>query len=90
MTVDSQAGAGSVRSAVRWGLLLAAVATWGFRLPRVVHEFRAWREALRLSDRSGAASWREFLVADVIGLLMVLALGLVIWLVLRPPSPSQP
>ena len=90
MTVDSQAGAGSVRSAVRWGLLLAAVATWGFRLPRVVHEFRAWREALGLSDRSGAASWRDFLVADVIGLLIVLAFGVVIFLVLRPRSPSQP
>ncbi len=90
MTVDSQAGAGSLRSAVRWGLLLAAVATLGFRLPRVVHEFRAWREALRLSDRSGAASWRDFLVADAIGLLIVLAFGVVIFLVLRPRSPSQP
>jgi len=82
--------AGSVRSAVRWGLLLAAVATWGFRLPRVVHEFRAWRETLGLSDRSGAASWRDFLVADAIGLLIVLAFGVVIFLVLRPRRPSQP
>ena len=90
MTVDSKAGTGSIRSAIRWSLLLAAVATFGFRLPRLVHEFRAWREALGLSDRSGAASWRDFLVADVIGLLIVLAFGVVIFLVLRPRSPSQP
>jgi len=53
--VDSQGDAGSIRSAIRWGLLLAAVATFGFRLPRLVHEFRAWRGAIRLGDASG--SW---------------------------------
>jgi hypothetical protein len=84
------AGAGSIRSATRWGLVLAAVATFGFRLPRLVHEFRAWREAVKLDDASGAESWRTFLAADSIGLLIVLAFGLVIFFVLRPRGKSQP
>jgi len=88
--VDSKTDAGSVRSAIRWGLLLAAVATFGFRLPRVAHEFRAWREAVRLGDGAGAESWRTFLVANSIGLLIVLAFGLAIYFVLRPRSKSQP
>jgi hypothetical protein len=87
---DSKAGDGSIRSAIRWGLVLAAVATFGFRLPRLVHEIRAWRGAVQLGDGSGAESWRTFLVADSIGLLMVLAFGLVIFFALRPRGKSQP
>ena len=89
MPVDSQGDAGSIRNAIRWGLLLAAVATFGFRLPRLVHEFRAWRGAIRLGDASGAESWRTFLAADSIGILIVLAFGLVIFFVLRPRSKGQ-
>jgi hypothetical protein len=85
---DSKTEAGSIRSAIRWGLVLAAVATFGFRLPRVAHEFRAWRGAAQLGDGAGAESWRTFLVADSIGLLIVLAFGLVIFFVLRPRSQS--
>ena len=90
MADNSTAGTGSIRSAIRWGLLLAAVATFGFRLPRLVSEFRAWRGAMRLADSSAAEGWRTFLVADSIGLLIVLAFGLVIFFVLRPRSKSQP
>jgi hypothetical protein len=89
MPVDSKADAGSFRSAIRWGLFLAAVATFGFRLPRLAHEFQAWRGAVRLSDASGAESWRTFLVADSIGLLIVLAFGLAIFFVLRPRAKSE-
>jgi len=87
---DSKAGDGSIRSAIRWGLVLAAVATFGFRLPRLVHEIRAWRGAVQLGDGEGAASWRTFWVADSIGLLIVLAFGLVIFFALRPRGKSQP
>ncbi|HKV62027.1 MAG TPA: hypothetical protein VJO16_08950 [Candidatus Acidoferrum sp.] len=89
MPVDSKADAGSIRSAIRWGLFLAAVATFGFRLPRLVNEFRAWRGALRLGDASASESWRTFLIADGLGILIVLALGWVIFFVLRPRSQSQ-
>jgi hypothetical protein len=87
---DSKADSGSIRNAIRWGLVLAAVATLGFRLPRLVNEFRAWRGAVRLADASAADGWRMFLVADSIGLLIVLAFGLVIFFVLRPRTKSQP
>jgi hypothetical protein len=86
---ESKADAGSIRSAVRWGLVLAAVATFGFRLPRLVHEIRAWREAVQLGDASGAEGLRTFVIADTIGLLIVLAFGVVIYFVLRPRSTSQ-
>jgi hypothetical protein len=82
--------AGSIRNAIRWGLLLAATATIGFRLPRLAHYFRNWREALRLGDSSGAEGWRTFLYVDAIGLLIVLAIGLAVFFVLRPLGKSQP
>jgi len=88
--VDSQADAGSIRNAIRWGLVLAAVATFAFRLPWLIHEIRAWRGAVQLGDGSGAESWRTFLVADSIGLLIVLAFGLIIFFVLQPRGKSQP
>jgi len=87
---ESKADGGSIRSAIRWGLVLAAVATFGFRLPRLVHEIRAWRGAVQLGDTSGAEGLRTFVVADSIGLLVVLAFGVVIYFVLRPRSTSQP
>jgi hypothetical protein len=81
---------GSIRNAIRWGLLLAATATIGFRLPRLAQYFRNWREALRLGDSSGAEGWRTFLYVDAIGLLIVLAIGLAVFYVLRPRGKSQP
>jgi hypothetical protein len=82
--------AGSIRNAMRWGLLLAATATIGFRLPRLAHYFRNWREALRLGDSSGAEGWRTFLYVEAIGLLIVMAIGLAVFFVLRPRGKSQP
>ena len=90
MAGESKANGGSIRSAIRWGLVLAAVATIGFRLPRLMQEFRAWREAVGLSDASGVVKWRTFFVADSIGLLLVLAFGVMIYFVLRPRVKSQP
>ena len=90
MAGESKTGADSIRSAIRWGLVLAAVATIGFRLPRLMQEFRAWREAVGLGDASGVANWRTFFVADSIGLVIVSAFGVMIYFVLRPLSKSQP
>ena len=90
MAAQAITDAGSVRNAIRWGLLLAATATIGFRLPRLAHYFRNWREAMRLGDSSGAEGWRTFLLVDSIGLLIVLAIGLAVFFVLRPRGKSQP
>ena len=90
MAAEANTDAGSIRNAIRWGLLLAATATIGFRLPRLAHNFRNWRAALRLVDSSEAEGWRTFLLTDSIGLLIVLIIGLVVFFVLRPRGQSQP
>jgi len=90
MAGEPKADAGSIRSAIRWGLVLAAVATFGFRLPQFVRELRTWHQALRLGDESAAASRLTFVVADSVGLLIVLAFGVLIYFVLRPRGKSQP
>jgi hypothetical protein len=83
---QNNAGAGSVRNAIRWGLLLAAVGTVGFRLPRLFGEFRQWREALRVEDAMGAENWHTIVNVDLLASLLVLALGLGAFYFLRPPN----
>ncbi len=73
-----------MRNAIRWGLLLAAIGTVGFRVPRLVNEFRYWREALRIGDSSGAEGWRTHLLVDGIGAAFVLVIGLGVYWALRP------
>jgi len=90
VTAQANTDASSIRNAIRWGLLLAATATIGFRLPRLAHYFRNWREALHLGDSSGAEGWRTFLLVDAIGLLIVLAISLAVFFVLRPRGKGQP
>ncbi len=90
MPADFKNDAGSIRSAVRWGLLLATVTTFGFRLPALVRDFLAWRGAVRMGDVSEAEGLRTYLVADSISLLIILALGVAIFFVLPPRSKGQP
>ena len=90
MAAQANTDAGSIRNAIRWGLLLAATATIGFRLPRLAHYFQNWREALHLGDSSGAEGWRTFLLVDSIGLLIVTAIGVAVFFVLRPRGTRQP
>jgi hypothetical protein len=84
VAAESNADAGSVRNAIRWGLLLAAVGTAGFRLPRLVNEYRGWRDALTVADPSGAEGWRTVLMVDLTGVLVVLAIGIAVFYALRP------
>jgi hypothetical protein len=84
VTAQVKREAGSTRNAIRWGVLLAAVGTIGFRLPRLVHEFGEWRAAVSSSDSSTADAWRISLLADLIGVMVVLAVGMVVFYVMRP------
>jgi len=86
VAAESNADAGSVRNAIRWGLLLAAVGTAGFRLPRLVNEYRGWREALTVADPSGTEGWRTVLMVDLTGVLVVLAIGAGVFYALRPKA----
>jgi hypothetical protein len=86
VTAEDHADAASVRNAIRWGLLLAAVGTAGFRMPRLVNEFKAWREALGLGDLSSGEGWHTVLMVDLTGVLLVVAIGLGAFFVLRPKA----
>jgi len=88
--LDSNAGEGSIRDAIRWGLFLATVATFGFRLTPLVRDFRGWRAAVRFGDASEGEALQTHLAADAISLLIVMGLGLALFFVLRPRSKSQP
>ena len=83
MVAEGSADPGALRNAIRWGLLLAAIGTVGFRIPRLVNEFRQWREALRFGDRSGAEGWHTMLTVDLVGALVVLAIGIGVFWALR-------
>jgi hypothetical protein len=85
---QANANQGSLRNAVRWGFLLAAIGTVGFRLPRLVSELRQWRGALRLGDASVADAWRAVLLVDCVGALVVLAIGIAVFYALRQRAKS--
>jgi len=87
---QTNASPDSLRNAVRWGLLLAAIGTIGFRLPRLVSEFRQWRGAVRLADASVAQGWRTILLVDCVSALIVLAIGIVVFYAVRPRTKSAP
>jgi hypothetical protein len=88
VAVESNADAGSIRNAIRWGLLLASVCTAGFRLPRLAHEYRAWRDALGFGDSSASEGWHRVLTVELIGVLVVLAIGVGAFILLRPKAKS--
>ena len=73
-----------MRNAIRWGLLLATIGTIGFRLPRLIGEFRQWRDALRVDDAISAENWHTILKVDLLASLLVLALGIGAFYFLRP------
>jgi hypothetical protein len=84
VAAEDRTDAGSIRNAIRWGLLLASLATAGFRLPRLVNEYRAWRDALGLGDSSASEGWHRVLTVELIGVLVVLAIGIAVFYALRP------
>lgn len=79
----------SIRGAIRWGLLLAAVAVSGFRLPQTYGAFRDWH-AVRFSDPSAAEMHRLNFTANAVGIAIVLAVALGVFYALRPRTTKQP
>ena len=78
----------SNRDAIRWGLLIASVAVSGYRLPKLVHDFRDWRSALRI-DPSAAELYRVELMVDVIGIAVVLCVGLGVFYLMRSAAKDR-
>ena len=80
---------GSTRDAVRWGLLLAAVAVSGYRLPGTFRNFRAWRAALPI-DPSAADLYKTNFIINAVGIAIILVVAAGVFYFLRPQTPQQP
>jgi hypothetical protein len=84
----AESGSGSIRDGVRWGLLLAAVAVSGYRLPRVARNLQAWRATLPV-DPTAADLYRTGFLVEAIGIAIILAVGVGLFYILRPRAIKQ-
>ncbi len=84
----AEAGGGATRDAVRWGLLLAAVAVSGYRLPATVRNVQGWRAALPL-DPSAADLYKTILTVNAVGIVIILAVAVGVFYLLRPRATKQ-
>ena len=80
---------GSTRDAVRWGLLLAAVAVSGYRLPGTFRNLQQWRAALPV-DPSAAELYKTTFVVNAVGIAIILAVAVGVFYLLRPRAAQQP
>ena len=82
-------GQGSTRDAVRWGLLLAAVAVSGYRLPGTFRNFQEWRASL-LVDPSAADLDKTNFMVNAVGIAVILIVAGAAFYLLRPRAAKQP
>jgi len=85
----AQIAPSSTRDAIRWGLLLSAVAVTGFRLPRTYGAFRDWH-VVRFADPAAAELYRINFTANAVGMAIILVVALGVFYLLRPRGPKQP
>jgi hypothetical protein len=80
---------GSTRDAVRWGLLLAAVAVSGYRLPATFRSLQQWRAALPV-DPTSALLYRANFTANALGIIIIVGVAFGVFYFLRPRTAKQP
>lgn len=85
----AESGPGSTRDAVRWGLLLAAVAVSGYRLPGTFRSFQQWRGSMAI-DPSAAELYKTNFAVNAVGIAIILAVAIAIFYILRPRAAQQP
>ena len=85
----AESGLGSTRDAVRWGLLLAAVAVSGYRLPATFRNFHEWRAALQV-DPSAADLYRANFAVNAVGIVIILVVTAGVSYLLRSRAAKQP
>jgi hypothetical protein len=85
----AETGQGSTRDAVRWGLLLAAVAVSGYRLPATVRNFQEWRAAMPI-DPSAAELYKTNFSVNAVGIVTILVVAVGVFYLLRPRAAKQP
>lgn len=73
----------SARSVLRWVFIVLALAYLAWTAPELIHNFREWRGALP-GDPVAAGFWRSAFYLDVADIAVVLAVGIIVWFVLRP------
>jgi hypothetical protein len=83
-----ETGQGSTRDAVRWGLLLAAVAVSGYRLPGTFRNFQQWRASL-LVDPSAADLNKTNFMVNAVGIAVILIVAGAAFYFLRPRAAKQ-
>jgi hypothetical protein len=79
---------GSTRDAVRWGLLLAAVAVSGYRLPATFRSLQQWRAALPV-DPTSALLYRANFTANAVGIVIIVGVAFGVFYFLRPRTAKQ-
>jgi len=84
----AETGLGSMRDGVRWGLLLAAVAVSGYRLPATFRNFQGWRSAL-LADPSAADLYKKIFAVNAVGIVVILGVAVGMFYLLRPRTAKQ-
>jgi hypothetical protein len=84
----AETGPGSMRDGVRWGLLLAAVAVSGYRLPATFRNLQGWRSAL-LADPSTAELCKKVFAVNAVGIVVILGVAVGMFYLLRPRTAKQ-
>ena len=85
----AETGRGSTRDAVRWGLLLAAVAVSGYRLPATFRNFQEWRAALPV-DPLAADLYKTNFTANAVGIVIIFVVAVGVSYLLRARTAKQP
>jgi hypothetical protein len=73
----------SFRNILRWIFLVLGLLYIAWSAPDIIHNFRQWRGALP-GDPVAAGFWRSAFYAGATDILIVLVIGIVTWLVLKP------
>jgi len=85
----AETGRGSTRDAVRWGLLLAAVAVSGYRLPATFRNFQQWRAAMPV-DPSAADLYKTNFTVNAVGIVIIVVVTVGVSYLLRARTAKQP
>ncbi len=73
----------NLRNIVRWIFLALALLYFAWTAPEMIHNLREWRAAVP-GDPVAAEFWRSVFYMDLEQTAIVLGIGIVIWLALRP------
>jgi hypothetical protein len=85
----AETGRGSTRDAVRWGLLLAAVAVSGYRLPATFRNLQQWRGSLPV-DPSATDPYKMIFTVNAMGIVVILVVAVAVFCLLRPRAAQEP